>query len=397
VAIVGGGIGGLGAALALRRFGHHPVVVEQARELRPVGAGISLWPNGVKVLNLLGLGEAIASIGGRMERMAYAGRDGRMLLDFPLSLLYDRVGERARPVERSALQELMLGEVGGDTVSLGVRAVAVEEAGAGVVLRTEGAGRIEADLVVAADGTHSALREHVVGHRVERGYVGYVNWNGLVEESEDLAPIGTWLTFVGEAKRVSLMPVGRGRLYWFFDVPMPLAAASSTPGEAGDDGGGTAGGSGGVAGVLGAAFEGWAAPVRSLIERIDPTGVARIPIHATPPLETWRRGKVVLLGDAAHTMPPDLGQGGCQALEDAWVLSHYLTSTSRGVEDALERYQAERLPHTTAMQQRAERRAALIHGSAPEATAGWYRSLASGSHEDIVDGLAQSVESGPCR
>src|ERR1700678_3201719 len=111
VAIVGGGIGGLSAALSLHRFGHHPVLVEQTRQLRPVGAGISLWPNGIKVLNLLGLGPKIAAIGGTMERMAYADRDGRALLDFTLSDLYERVGERARPVARAHLQDLLIREV----------------------------------------------------------------------------------------------------------------------------------------------------------------------------------------------------------------------------------------------------------------------------------------------
>src|ERR1700678_3914516 len=102
VAIVGGGIGGLSAALCLHRFGHHPVLIEQTRELRPVGAGISLWPNGIKVANLFGVGPQLQELGGRMERMAYADRDGHTLLDFPLSDLYQRVGERAYPVARAA-------------------------------------------------------------------------------------------------------------------------------------------------------------------------------------------------------------------------------------------------------------------------------------------------------
>lgn len=381
-AIVGGGIGGLTTALALRRFGHHPVVVEQARELRPVGAGISLWPNGIKVLNLLGLGPAVAELGGTMERMAYADRDGRMLLDFPLAVLYRRVGERARPIERAALQQLLLDEVGPDTIALGVQATGIEEHDDGVAITTADGGRLEADLVVAADGTHSSLRDYVVGRRVERCYVGYVNWNGLVAESDDLAPAGTWLTWVGEGKRASLMPVGRRQCYWFCDVPMPIEETAGLPA---------------AREALGAEFAGWATPVRTLIERLDPGRVASIAIHDTPPLPTWRRGRVVLLGDAAHTMAPDLGQGGCQAMEDAWVLCHHLTATSGGVEDALDRYQAERRPHTAAMLARARRRAAIIHADDAEATAAWYASLATGGHEEIVDGLAQSVESGPCR
>jgi FAD-dependent urate hydroxylase len=418
VAIVGAGIGGLTAALSLQRFGHHAIVVEQTPQLRPVGAGISLWPNGIKVANLLGLGSDIAAIGGSMDRMAYADRAGRTLLDFSLLDLYERVGERARPVARAALQDLLLDRVtrtlGPDAVRLGVRATGVEETPDGVTLSTVGAsgtGRepIEADLVVAADGTHSRLRDHIVGHHIERRYVGYVNWNGLLSDTEGIAPVGTWLTWVGDGRRASVMPVGGGRSYFFFDVPMAPdqvaammgahASAATDPCTAGPAtaGGGSQGDPLGHRQTLATHFAGWAEPISELIARMDPAGVARIPIHDVDPLPTWTKGRMVLLGDAAHTMSPDLGQGGCQAMEDAWVLTHYLTSTTHSVPDALARYQAERMPHTADIVRRARKRSDITHGVDPAATEAWYRSLESDGHQGIVDGLAQSVETGPCR
>jgi FAD-dependent urate hydroxylase len=386
VAIVGGGIGGLSAALCLARFGHRPVLVEQTKQLRPVGAGISLWPNGIKVLNLVGLGPQVAAIGGAMERMAYANHLGQPLLDFPLSDLYERVGQRSLPVARAELQDLLLGEVttalGTDAVRLGTRATDVAETDDGVTVTADDGSTVDADVVVAADGTHSWLRDYVTGHPVDRRYVGYVNWNGLVAENDDIAPIGTWLTWVGDGKRVSVMPVGGGRCYWFFDVPMPLDVVDGQPGHQE---------------ALAAHFDGWAPAVGHLIERMEVKGVARIPIHDVDPLTTWSRGRVTLLGDAAHTMSPDLGQGGCQAMEDAWVLAHYLTSTTRSVPDALERYQAERMPHTADIVRRARKRSDITHGVDPDATAAWYRSLGTEGEGAILDGLAQSVESGPCR
>jgi FAD-dependent urate hydroxylase len=386
VAIVGGGIGGLSAALSLHRFGHRPVLVEQTRELRPVGAGISLWPNGIKVLNLLGLGTKMAAIGGTMERMAYANWDGRSLIDFPLARLYERVGERARPVARADLQDLLIREVttalGPDAVRLGVRAKAVTETDDKATVLTDDGGAIEADVVVAADGTHSVLRDHVLGAHRERRYVGYVNWNGLVPESSEIAPIGTWMTWVGDGKRASVMPVGGGRCYWFADVPMPLEAVDDLPGHRQ---------------ALTDQFDGWSKSTTLLFERMDPDSVARIPIHDVDPLPAWVRGRVALLGDAAHTMSPDLGQGGCQAMEDAWVLTHYLTSTTGSVPDALRRYEAERMPHTADIVRRARKRSDTTHGVDWEATAAWYRSLETDGEEAILDGLAQSVETGPCR
>jgi FAD-dependent urate hydroxylase len=382
VAIVGGGIGGLTAALALRRFGHEPVVVEQTAQLRPVGAGISLWPNGIKVLNLLGLGPQVAAIGGTMERMAYADRDGRTLIDFPLAGLYERVGERTRPVARAELQDLLLDAVGPGTVRLATRATGVVETPGGVRVTTDTGDDIDADLVIAADGTHSHLRDLVVGAPTARRYVGYVNWNGLVADTPDIAPTGTWLTWVGGGRRASVMPVGGGRCYWFFDVPMPVADVDGLPG---------------VHAALAAQFAGWAPAVGRLIERIDPAGVARIPIHDLDPLPRWSRGRTVLLGDAAHTMSPDLGQGGCQAMEDAWVLAHHLTATSRSVTDAVARYEAERRPHTADMVRRARKRSDTTHGVDPAATAAWYLALERDGPDGIIDGLAESVETGPCR
>jgi FAD-dependent urate hydroxylase len=382
VAIVGGGIGGLATALALRIFGHDPVVLEQTVELRPIGAGISLWPNGIKVLNLLGLSRQIGEIGGTMERMAYADRDGRSLIDFSLAPLYERVGERTRPVARADLQDLLLGAVGPDIVRLGVKASAVTDTDDGVVVTTEDGGRIEADLVVAADGTHSRLRDTVLGHHVDRRYVGYVNWNGLIPDSPDIAPTGTWLTWVGGGRRASVMPVGGGRCYWFFDVPMAFDEIEALPGPRQ---------------ALADCFAGWAPPVQRLIDRLDPAGVARVPIHDIDPLPRWQRGRIALLGDAAHTMSPDLGQGGCQAMEDAWVLAHHLTATTRSVTDALSRYEAERRPHTAELVRRARRRSETTHGLDPDITATWYKSLETDGPAGILDGLAESVETGPCR
>jgi FAD-dependent urate hydroxylase len=379
VIVVGGGIGGLSAAAALLRSGHRVRVFDQARELRPVGAGISLWSNGVKVLNALGLGDEIAAIGGHMERLCYRSAGGTELCEFSLQPLVDRVGQRPYPVRRADLQAMLLDAAGG-TVTMGTRCVDVEDLDDGVVVHTEQGERLTADLVVVADGTHSKLRPYVVGHVVEREYVGYHNRNGLVPDAAALGEPTTWTMHVGEGKRVSTMPVRDGQ-YFFFDVPTPDSVVpSESPRE-----------------VLRREFAGWDERVHRVIDALDEDGTATLAIHSHVPIERFARGRVALLGDAAHTTAPDLGQGGCMAMEDALVLAHYLTTTNLGVADALERYSAERVPRTRSIMTRAVRRAQVSHGHDPAETEAWYEELAGEDGVNIIDGICASIVTGPCR
>jgi FAD-dependent urate hydroxylase len=223
----------------------------------------------------------------------------------------------------------------------------------------------------------------VTGEKIDRQYLGYVNFNGIITSDDAVAPATSWITWVGEGKRASVMPVGGGRSYAFFDLPMPAEVAEPA----------------GVAPVeeLRKGFAGWAPPVMRLIDNMDPARTNRVLIHDLPTVNCWHRSRVVLLGDAVHTMAPDLGQGGCQALEDGLVLAHYLTSTDVSVPDALARYATERRPRTAEIVRRARKRAAVTHGFDPEATGQWYRELAVETGANVIAGLAESVVTGPCR
>jgi FAD-dependent urate hydroxylase len=383
VAVIGGGLGGLVAAIALQQSGHRPVVYEQTHQFRPAGAGISLWPNGVMVLAALGLGDALAKLGGRMDRMGYSDSSGDPLTEFSLSPLYDTVGQRAWPLARADLQELLVNAVGPEHIRFGARCVGVRSSDGSATALFQHGTHVDADLVVAADGTHSTLRSWVAGQAIDRGYVGYVNFNSITTADELVAPPGLWRTWVGEGKRASVMPIGHERVYAVFDIPMSIdRAGPSGDGIATDE--------------LRDAFGGWGPSVRRLIEALDPDRVNRVLIQDLPPVEPWHRDRVVLLGDAVHAMAPDLGQGGCQALEDALVLSRCLNGGA-SVPDALAQYQAERLPRTADIVRRARQRAGLIHGEDPAATERWYASLRDDPGDEILAGLVQSVLTGPFR
>jgi FAD-dependent urate hydroxylase len=380
VIIIGAGMGGLTAGIALRQAGYQVELYDRVSELRPAGAGISLWSNGVKVLNRLGLGPALARVGGQMNRMAYYNPAGETLTDFSLQPLIDRVGQRPYPITRTDLQELLLNGLGREYVQLNAQCVAVEATETAVTAIFADGRKATGDLLIGADGTRSQVRQYVLGEPTTRQYVGYVNWNGLVPISPDLAPADSWAIYVGEHKRVSLMPVGGDRFYFFFDVPLPIDIAAESADYREE---------------LSGYFKGWAAPVQTLIQRLDPKTTNRIPIHDIVPLPTLARGRVALLGDAGHSTAPDLGQGGCQAVEDAWVLANCLMTTNISVEDALQRYDQARCDRVADVVRKARKRSDMTHGKDPAKTQQWYEELRSEDGTSIVNAIANTILDGP--
>ena len=380
VIVIGAGMGGLTAGIALQQAGYTVELYDRVRELRPAGAAISLWSNGVKVLNHLGLSQEIASIGGQMDRMAYYSHTGEKLNDFSLFPLIERVGQRPYPVARTDLQQMLLQAFGAENVRLGMKCVGVEQDATSVTARFEDGSTATGDVLVAADGTHSLLRPYVLGQPFDRRYVGYVNWNGLVPATDELAPPTSWVIYVGEHKRASLMPIADDRFYFFFDVPMSKEKAQE---------------SGEMRAELEHFFAGWATPVQTLIQRLEPDKTNRVLIHDIEPLQTLVRGRVALLGDSAHGAAPDLGQGGSQAIEDAFVLTNCLKTTTLSVADALQHYEVDRKERVADIITRARKRADMIHGKDPETTQQWYEALKYDDGTETIDGIAKTILAGP--
>lgn len=379
--VIGGGIGGACAAIALKRFGIETVVYEAVKEIKPVGAAISIWPNGVKCLNYLGMKDALRELGGNMRYMAYKEhRQGKTMTRFSMAPLIQSVGERLYPVARAELQSMLLETYGRDQVQFGKRVTHVEDSTDIVTVWFDDGTSATGDLLVAADGTHSVIRQHVLGHAVDRRYAGYVNWNGLVKIDESIAPTDQWTTFVGEGKRVSLMPVSGDRFYFFFDVPLPKGLPQDRT-TVRDD--------------LRSYFSGWAEPVQKLITQIDSQTTNRIEIHDIEPFMQLVKGRIALLGDAGHSTTPDIGQGGCAAMEDAVVLANMLQANSLGIEDALLRYQEKRACRVKDLILKARKRCDVTHGKEMAVTEQWYEDLKTETGERILPGMCETVLGGP--
>jgi len=379
--VIGGGIGGMSSAIALEKAGIDVEVYEAVQEMKPVGAAISIWPNGVKCLNALGMKAALRELGGNMAFMAYHdGATGVPLTRFSMAPLVQQVGEYPYPVARTELQAMLIDTFGRERVQFGKRVIQVEQTADGVIATFSDNSQATGDFLIAADGTHSVIREYVLEEKLERRYAGYVNWNGLVTIDERIAPADQWTTFVGDGKRVSLMPVSGNRFYFFFDVPLPkgLPQDRST-----------------VKADLTGYFQGWAESVQQLIAAINPDTTNRVEIHDIEPFSRFVKGRVALLGDAAHSTTPDIGQGGCAAMEDAVVLASTLASHSLGIEDALLRYQTRRVERVKDLVLKARKRCDVTHARDPAVTAEWYQSLKNETGERVLAGMCETIEGGP--
>ena len=203
--------------------------------------------------------------------------------------------------------------------------------------------------------------------------------NGLVEIDEAIAPGNQWTTFVGEGKRVSLMPVSDGRFYFFFDVPLPAGLAEDRSTLRAD---------------LNRYFSGWAPQVQKLIAALDPQTTNRIEIHDIEPFERLVRGKVALLGDAGHSTTPDIGQGGCAAMEDAVVLGECLRE-NHSITLALRQYEALRCDRVRDLVLKARKRCDVTHGKDMALTQAWYQELKEETGERIINGLCETIQGGP--
>ncbi len=382
--MIGAGIGGASAGIALTRLGYDVEIYEQVRENRPVGAAISVWSNGVKALNWLGLSAQTAALGGQLDQMSYRdGFSGETMCEFSLAPVTEQMGQRPYPIARAELQQMLIDANGPDRIRFGHRMTAIAQDASSVTVTFADGSAASGDLLIAADGAKSLARTYVVGRELERCYAGYVNFNGLVPIDAvglEVGPADQWTTYVGGGLRVSVMPVAGGRFYFFFDV----VEAAGLPYERED-----------AREVLAKHFAGWAPAVQRLIAAIDPMTTNRVEIFDLDPFDTWVRGRVALLGDAAHNTTPDIGQGGCSALEDVVVLERVLATTTVSVEDSLLRYQRARYQRAGDLVLWARKRSEVTHGMDPAATQAWYDELWHEDGTNVIRGIVGNMLDNP--
>ena len=340
VLVVGGGIGGLTAALALRRAGFDARIYEQTSVLREVGAGVAISPNAVKVLHRLGLADALRSIA--VVPQSLDTRDwqsGALLGRVPLAEAAEsRWGAPFYHLHRADLHNVLRAAVGDSNITLGAHAVAIEPSEAEVTVRFADGTSAIGDVLIGADGIHSVVREHVAG--ADRAvWSRQVSWRGLApaEIGRNMGLEMRHHSFWGPRKQFVCFYVAGGRLVnWAGNTQSDeewLEESWSARGDRDE-----------VVGL----FEDWHPEVRALIAGTQQ--VYKWALFDRPPLEVWTRGRVTVLGDAAHPMLPYMAQGASQSIEDASVLARAFAESPADPVSAINSYAEKRRGRTASIQ-----------------------------------------------
>lgn len=340
VAVVGGGIGGLSAALAMLKAGCDVHVYEAAAKFGEIGAGIQVSPNASRLLHRLGLKDAMDAWGVRPAGVHQRRwDDGRTLQRAPLGPEVDAAfGAPYYHFHRGDLAALLAAALPRERAHAGHRLVGIEEKGARVIARFENGASAEADVMVGADGIHSRVRDLTFGPEKPR-FTGCVAWRGLVP-AERIAHLD-----IEVASHLWMGPGGHCVHYWVSAKRLMnvvcIVEHGTWTGESWTD-------RGIVADVL-ARYEGWHAIVRGLIGAFPETFIWAL--HDRAPLPNWTKGRIALLGDACHPMLPMMAQGAAQAIEDGAALASLLKAMPDDVSGALARYEAVRKPRATRLQE----------------------------------------------
>jgi len=336
VAIIGAGLGGLATAIALRKQGIDVRVYEKAKQFLPAGAGLGLFPNGLKFLEAIDpdLVKAVYNSGCPLSKVIVKNIDGATIKSNPTDKIKEKYGHTIVTVWWSRLQQILASFLPDNIINLNYRCVGFKQNNEEVEIYFENGKTAKADLLIGADGINSAVRKHLIGD-VEPRYLNTMSWRAVIKSKNELINPHEIVRIVSDRQFIFLINVGDNYLCWTTRKFAPECNLSANNNE--------------MKSRILKDLENWAEPIRKLIEITEAEKIFEAPLFDRLPLTSWSKNRVTLLGDAAHPMSPSGGQGANSAFEDAWVLAQCLSRASN-LENALNMYEKERIDRTTKIQ-----------------------------------------------
>ena len=377
--VIGAGIGGLTAALALRRAGLDVAVFERAPTVEAAGAGIWIWPNAIRALDRLGHGRGVVAAGVPARKMQIvSGADGSKLAETPTGEFTDRFGAPLVVLHRADLHAELLTAVGEETVRTSAECVAVEQDADGVTARFSDGTTERGTLLIAADGIRSGIRRQLWDDGDPR-FTGYTAWRAITPTPPGLEGKLGHTKYLGPGGTFGVWQLPEDRVFWFGSHRAKEGEGHATAEER-------------KAHLLSLRGD-WPEPIPTLIEGTPASDILRHDTFDRPPLKRWVNGRVALLGDAAHPMQPNLGQGACQAIEDALFLGAALAAAD-DVVAGLFAYEQARRPRAAMFVRRSARLGRVEHFEAGLATRLRNRGIQRMTPSSVINRLAPMIGDG---
>ena len=336
IAIIGAGLGGLACAIALRQRGMEVQVYEQAQDFRPVGGGLALFPNGLNFLELIepDIVKDIKNAGCCLQKIVRKNIAGETVSSHPTTQLREKYGQTIVTIWWWRLQQILASKLPANSIHFDCKCIDFEQSDREIIIYFEGGKTAQADLLIGADGIHSAVRKTLIKEEKPR-YLNSMSWRATIKCKQTLLNPDEIVRIVSDQQFLFLINVGDEYINWTTRKFAPEYEFSSSNEE--------------MKKRILQDLTNWAEPIRNIIEITPAKEIYESLICDRLPIDSWSKGRVTLLGDAAHPMSPLMGQGANSTFEDAWVLAQCLARFST-VEEAFSVYEQERIERTKIMQ-----------------------------------------------